>query len=83
MRRTRGAFGVLRSKSATRWHISTAEREWIHWVREGGVEPPHPYGHTDLNRARLPIPPLARRPVARALEGYNQRRNCPKAAFAP
>ncbi len=29
-------------------------------VREGGVEPPHPFGHTDLNRARLPIPPLAR-----------------------
>jgi antitoxin (DNA-binding transcriptional repressor) of toxin-antitoxin stability system len=31
-------------------------------VREGGVEPPHPFGHTDLNRARLPIPPLAREP---------------------
>ena len=30
-------------------------------VREGGVEPPRPFGHTDLNRARLPIPPLARR----------------------
>lgn len=29
-------------------------------VREGGVEPPRPCGHTDLNRARLPIPPLAR-----------------------
>jgi hypothetical protein len=29
-------------------------------VRKGGVEPPRPYGHTDLNRARLPIPPLAR-----------------------
>ena len=28
-------------------------------VREGGVEPPRPLGHTDLNRARLPIPPLA------------------------
>ena len=31
-------------------------------VREGGVEPPSPFGHTDLNRARLPIPPLARAP---------------------
>ena len=31
-------------------------------VREGGVEPPHPFGHTDLNRARLPIPPLALSP---------------------
>ena len=29
-------------------------------VGEGGLEPPCPYGHTDLNRARLPIPPLAR-----------------------
>jgi len=29
-------------------------------VREGGVEPPHPCGYTDLNRARLPVPPLAR-----------------------
>ena len=29
-------------------------------VREGGVEPPRPFGHTDLNRARLPVPPLAR-----------------------
>src|SRR6187549_1850130 len=28
-------------------------------VRKGGVEPPRPFGHTDLNRARLPIPPLA------------------------
>ncbi len=27
-------------------------------VLEGGVEPPRPRGHTDLNRARLPIPPL-------------------------
>jgi hypothetical protein len=32
----------------------------VRFVREGGVEPPHPFGHTDLNRARLPIPPLAR-----------------------
>ena len=29
-------------------------------VREGGLEPPCPLGHTALNRARLPIPPLAR-----------------------
>lgn len=32
----------------------------ISGVREGGVEPPHPFEYTDLNRARLPIPPLAR-----------------------
>ena len=29
------------------------------FVREGGLEPPCPLGHTDLNRARLPISPLA------------------------
>ena len=29
-------------------------------VREGGLEPPHPFGHRNLNPARLPIPPLAR-----------------------
>lgn len=35
-------------------------------VREGGVEPPHPFEYTDLNRARLPIPPLA---LASCLQG--------------
>ncbi len=29
-------------------------------VREGGVEPPRPFGHWNLNPARLPIPPPAR-----------------------
>lgn len=29
-------------------------------VLEGGVEPPRPNGHMDLNHARLPIPPLER-----------------------
>src|SRR4051794_33916036 len=29
-------------------------------VGEGGVEPPRPFGHRNLNPARLPIPPLAR-----------------------
>ena len=29
-------------------------------VREGGLEPPRPLGHWNLNPARLPIPPLAR-----------------------
>ena len=43
-------------------------------VREGGVEPPRPFGHTDLNRARLPIPPLA--PEARS--GYPTVRTRPK-----
>jgi hypothetical protein len=39
---------------------SDAGRILLVLVREGGVEPPRPLGHTDLNRARLPIPPLAR-----------------------
>ena len=30
------------------------------FVGEGGLEPPHPFGHRNLNPARLPIPPLAR-----------------------
>ena len=29
-------------------------------VREEGLEPSHPFGHRNLNPARLPIPPLAR-----------------------
>jgi hypothetical protein len=37
-----------------------SEDRGLSLVREGGVEPPRPFGHTDLNRARLPIPPLAR-----------------------
>src|SRR3954451_13224104 len=27
----------------------------LEWVGKGGVEPPRPFGHTDLNRARLPF----------------------------
>ena len=29
-------------------------------VGEGGLEPPRPFEHWNLNPARLPIPPLAR-----------------------
>ena len=29
-------------------------------LREGGLEPPHPFGYQILNLARLPIPPLSR-----------------------
>jgi hypothetical protein len=29
-------------------------------VREEGLEPSRPFGHRNLNPARLPIPPLAR-----------------------
>ncbi len=40
--------------------MNSVEHLFFTNVREGGVEPPRPFGHTDLNRARLPIPPLAR-----------------------
>ena len=43
----------------------TRPEDLVSHVREGGVEPPRPFGHTDLNRARLPIPPLAREAAAR------------------
>src|SRR4051794_24174543 len=46
-------------------------------VREGGVEPPRPFGHTDLNRARLPIPPLA----PEAGQGYPSARTRPKPTY--
>lgn len=40
------------------------------FVGKGGVEPPRPFGHTDLNRARLPFRhlPLAGAPIAGRLE---------------
>ena len=42
-------------------------------MRMRGLEPPRPEGHTDLNRARLPIPPHPRRtriaPVCREPDG--------------
>ena len=34
-------------------------RPGVSSVREGGVEPPRPFGHWNLNPARLPIPPPA------------------------
>ena len=45
-----------------RLQIATLLRELV--MRMRGLEPPRPYGHTDLNRARLPIPPHPRgRPI--------------------
>ena len=38
-------------------------------VREGGLEPPHPYGRTHLKRMRLPIPPFP-------LLCFKKRRKC-------
>src|SRR5580765_503879 len=48
-------------------------------VRMRGLEPPRPIGHTDLNRARLPIPPhplarsVYRAALQRRLGGYHAR----------
>ena len=44
-------------------------------MRMKGLEPPRPYGHTDLNRARLPIPPHPRGCPAYRRPG----RECPRA----
>jgi integrase len=32
----------------------------INFVRKRGLEPPRPFGHRNLNTARLPVPPLSR-----------------------
>src|SRR5690554_6799272 len=50
----------------------------ITMVREGGLEPPCPHGHTDLNRARLPISPLAQ-----TKRDYHSRDGSPAASMAP
>ena len=46
--------------------VVTTKREYVERpnvktsrVGEGGLEPPRPCGHRNLNPARLPIPPLA------------------------
>ncbi len=43
------------------------------FVREGGVEPPRPFGHWHLKPARLPIPPLARVTAARGTANSTSR----------
>jgi hypothetical protein len=56
---------VLRTCSHTSWFRACPQDQWTGidvkpLVGEGGLEPPHPFGHRNLNPARLPIPPLAR-----------------------
>src|SRR4051812_1003228 len=44
--------------SASRGRFPATCRDWgipQSGVGKGGVEPPRPFGHTDLNRARLPF----------------------------
>ncbi len=53
-------LAFLRDKLKDRFAMGVVLYDGKAVVREGGVEPPRPFGHTDLNRARLPIPPLAR-----------------------
>ena len=54
---THGAIGAdLRASRA----VGGAGRGRGSRMRMRGLEPPRPYGHTDLNRARLPIPPHPR-----------------------
>src|SRR5882762_10247965 len=59
------AMGPLRASTSpeSTTAVATAVRKMIQTlfrVRMRGLEPPRPYGHTDLNRARLPIPPHPR-----------------------
>src|SRR6266536_5925639 len=41
-------------------------------VGEGGLEPPRPCGHRNLNPARLPIPPLARGTASDCSSGHRR-----------
>ena len=52
-------------------------------VREGGVEPPHPFGYSDLNAARLPIPPLARDQPILLRVVYEIRQECDPGGASP
>src|SRR5690606_11804090 len=47
-------------KSMPRKKVGPRRIEASAFVREGGLEPPHPCEYWHLKPARLPIPPLAR-----------------------
>src|SRR3954467_14048320 len=47
----------LRPREASRLGTEWAPKRLGMAMRMRGLEPPRPFGHTDLNRARLPIPP--------------------------
>ena len=53
------AHDLIRDVNVTRLRISRLRRRHSA-MRMRGLEPPRPEGHTDLNRARLPIPPHPR-----------------------
>src|SRR5579859_7849338 len=50
----------LQPRTNCSWQLLNRQTPWSGPVGEGGLEPPHPFGHRNLNPARLPIPPLAR-----------------------
>src|SRR4051812_43712670 len=56
----RGCLGSDRTKVQRQKTLVNRDL-WM--VGEGGVEPPRPYGHTDLNRARLPFRHSPEKPV--------------------
>ena len=59
---TKSVAKMVARPDATADHIAGAargHRGQRRWAR-GGLEPPRPCGHRNLNPARLPIPPLAR-----------------------
>jgi hypothetical protein len=47
--------GAPPQDTETTWLALSASTGHQSFVGEGGFEPPRPYGHTDLNRARLPF----------------------------
>ncbi len=64
LRRRRGRFPnsrtlPSRASGDAAWRVARERHRRSEVVGEGGVEPPRPFGHRNLNPARLPIPPLA------------------------
>ncbi len=61
---TRGSLHNARSITLFGWQnelaVTCLEFGNYPVVGEAGLEPAHPFGHRNLNPARLPIPPLAR-----------------------
>ncbi|GAA1018542.1 hypothetical protein Aple_064980 [Acrocarpospora pleiomorpha] len=77
-----GGFGGSSPRVTTRRPRGGSQRlptsQPLRRVGKGGVEPPRPFGHTDLNRARLPFRhlPVADAPVSRCCERLARNRQC-------
>jgi hypothetical protein len=77
LRRCARALRGMVSKTVGRVAIlgAAGQRLRVSVVGKGGVEPPRPYGHTDLNRARLPfrhLPAPMHQPAPRLGRGKPQ-----------